>query len=273
MPSVSFNSIYARNAYPAGIVPDVRSDELDVGRQHERADHDRRPAARRRSRARKPSWSSRVRSGSRSRSWPRSTRARRGRSWWRRARRGKRRPARFSRRSGRIEIANVRFTNGVSTQLELSDARLSLQLAEANRTQAARDLQVARARVALLPNLPVGTERRIRVRLRRRQPQCRAAAPAPSQPQGGEPDQERVRAGSTGTGRDSMRTGRNSNQDANSSIVTHLCLHRSSHLLTRAVERKRRSVKKRRRSSRSVRRTSCRSRRAPSWSDRSSRAS
>jgi outer membrane protein TolC len=53
------------------------------------------------------------------------------------------------------QIANVRFTNGVSTQLELSDARLSLQQAEANRTQAARDLQVARARVALLPSLPV----------------------------------------------------------------------------------------------------------------------
>src|SRR5262245_7196458 len=53
------------------------------------------------------------------------------------------------------QIANVRFTNGVSTQLELSDARLSLQQAEANRTQAARDLQVARARVALLPNLPI----------------------------------------------------------------------------------------------------------------------
>ena len=53
------------------------------------------------------------------------------------------------------QIANVRFTNGVSTQLELSDARLSLQQAEANRTVAARDLQVARARVALLPNLPV----------------------------------------------------------------------------------------------------------------------
>jgi len=55
------------------------------------------------------------------------------------------------------QIANVRFTNGVSTQLELSDARLSLQQAEANRTVAARDLQVARARVALLPNLPVST--------------------------------------------------------------------------------------------------------------------
>ena len=53
------------------------------------------------------------------------------------------------------EIANVRFGAGVSTQLELSDSRLLLQQAEANRAQAARDLQVARARVALLPNLPL----------------------------------------------------------------------------------------------------------------------
>jgi outer membrane protein len=55
------------------------------------------------------------------------------------------------------EIADVRYRAGVSTQLELSDSRLQLQLAEANRAQAARDLQVARARVALLPDLPVGT--------------------------------------------------------------------------------------------------------------------
>lgn len=54
------------------------------------------------------------------------------------------------------EIADVRYRAGVSTQLELSDARLLLQQAEANRAQAARDLQVARARVALLPNLPLG---------------------------------------------------------------------------------------------------------------------
>jgi outer membrane protein TolC len=54
------------------------------------------------------------------------------------------------------EIANVRFGAGVSTQLELSDSRLLLQQAEANRAQSARDLQVARARVALLPNLPLG---------------------------------------------------------------------------------------------------------------------
>lgn len=55
------------------------------------------------------------------------------------------------------DIADVRYRNGVSTQLELSDARLLLQQAEANRAIAARDLQVARARVALLPDLPLGT--------------------------------------------------------------------------------------------------------------------
>jgi outer membrane protein TolC len=54
------------------------------------------------------------------------------------------------------EIANVRYSAGVSTQLELSDARLQQQQAEANRARAARDLQVARAHVALLPDLPVG---------------------------------------------------------------------------------------------------------------------
>jgi outer membrane protein TolC len=54
------------------------------------------------------------------------------------------------------EIADVRFRAGVSTQLELSDSRLQLQQAEANRALAARDLQVARARVALLPEQPLG---------------------------------------------------------------------------------------------------------------------
>jgi outer membrane protein TolC len=53
------------------------------------------------------------------------------------------------------EIADVRYRSGVSTQLELSDARFLLQQSEVNRAQAARDLQVARARVALLPDLPI----------------------------------------------------------------------------------------------------------------------
>jgi outer membrane protein TolC len=54
------------------------------------------------------------------------------------------------------QIAELRYREGLSTQLELSDARLSLQVAQANRAQAARDVQTARARVALLPTLPVG---------------------------------------------------------------------------------------------------------------------
>src|SRR5688572_27237856 len=84
------------------------------------------------------------------------------------------------------QIANVRFTNGVSTQLELSDARLSLQQAEANRTQAARDLQVARARVALLPNLPVSAPSGFGVvPPRAPQPQQSPSVPAPQQPQNG----------------------------------------------------------------------------------------
>lgn len=52
------------------------------------------------------------------------------------------------------EIARVRYDEGVSTQLELTDARLRLQQAQADRARAARDLQVARVRLTLLPALP-----------------------------------------------------------------------------------------------------------------------
>jgi outer membrane protein TolC len=55
------------------------------------------------------------------------------------------------------EIAQIRFREGISTQLELSDARLLLEQAEVNRAQALRDVQVARARLALLADLPLGT--------------------------------------------------------------------------------------------------------------------
>ncbi|HEX9109656.1 MAG TPA: TolC family protein [Longimicrobiales bacterium] len=54
------------------------------------------------------------------------------------------------------QIADVRYREGISTQLELNDSRLMVQQAEANRAQAARDLQLARIRLALLPNLPLG---------------------------------------------------------------------------------------------------------------------
>ena len=53
------------------------------------------------------------------------------------------------------DIASVRFEEGVSTQSELADARILLQQAQANRAQAARDLQLARIRLALLPALPL----------------------------------------------------------------------------------------------------------------------
>jgi outer membrane protein TolC len=52
------------------------------------------------------------------------------------------------------DIAEMRYREGVSTQLELADARLLLARALANRAQAARDLQLTRIRMALLPALP-----------------------------------------------------------------------------------------------------------------------
>jgi outer membrane protein TolC len=54
------------------------------------------------------------------------------------------------------EIAELRFREGLSTQLELSDARLLLAQAQVNRARAARDLQLSRVRLALLPELPLG---------------------------------------------------------------------------------------------------------------------
>lgn len=56
------------------------------------------------------------------------------------------------------EIALVRYKEGVSTQTELLDQRLALEQARANRAIAARDLQVARVRLALIRDLPVGTQ-------------------------------------------------------------------------------------------------------------------
>ncbi len=55
------------------------------------------------------------------------------------------------------QIAEVRYREGISTQTELTDSRILLQQAQANRALAARDLQVARMRLALLRDLPIGT--------------------------------------------------------------------------------------------------------------------
>ncbi len=53
------------------------------------------------------------------------------------------------------QIAEIRYREGISTQTELSDSRLQLQEAQANRAQAARDLQIARVRLALIKDLPL----------------------------------------------------------------------------------------------------------------------
>lgn len=56
-----------------------------------------------------------------------------------------------------FEIADVRYREGLSTQLELNDVRLAFEAAATDRARAGRDLQVARARLALLPDLPLGS--------------------------------------------------------------------------------------------------------------------
>lgn len=52
-------------------------------------------------------------------------------------------------------IAEVRYREGVSTQIELTDARLLLQQAEINRARAAAELRIAQTRMALIHELPI----------------------------------------------------------------------------------------------------------------------
>jgi len=75
------------------------------------------------------------------------------------------------------EIADLRYREGLSTQLELSDARLLVQQAQANRAQAARDVQIARVRLALLPELPINVAPASQQNAQQVQP---AASPAPA---------------------------------------------------------------------------------------------
>ena len=55
-------------------------------------------------------------------------------------------------------IAEVRYSEGISTQLELSESRIQLQSAQANRAYAARNLRVAQQRLALLRDLPLAAQ-------------------------------------------------------------------------------------------------------------------
>ena len=52
------------------------------------------------------------------------------------------------------DIARVRFTQGISTQLELDDSRVQEEQARANWARAMRNYQVARAKLSLLKDLP-----------------------------------------------------------------------------------------------------------------------
>jgi outer membrane protein len=54
-------------------------------------------------------------------------------------------------------IDQLRYREGISTQTDLTQARLDFEQAEANRAFSARDLAVARARVALIRDLPINT--------------------------------------------------------------------------------------------------------------------
>jgi outer membrane protein len=54
-------------------------------------------------------------------------------------------------------IDQIRFREGISTQTDLTQSRLLLEQAEANQAQSARDLAVARARVALIRDLPINS--------------------------------------------------------------------------------------------------------------------
>jgi outer membrane protein TolC len=58
------------------------------------------------------------------------------------------------------ELAGVRFKNGMSTQVEVSDARLQLQTSEVNEVQAMRDYLVAIAQLERAVGHPVPVERR-----------------------------------------------------------------------------------------------------------------
>jgi outer membrane protein TolC len=56
------------------------------------------------------------------------------------------------------EIATLRYKEGMSIQLELSDARLLLEQARADQARAARDVSIERVRATLLSDLPLADQ-------------------------------------------------------------------------------------------------------------------
>jgi outer membrane protein TolC len=155
MPSVSLTSSYGRVAYPSGIIPENFRTNWTVGASVQvpiltggrlRAGEQLAQASVDESRARLRQIEKLAELDSRSAAAELIS----ARAAWEAS------ASTLQQASRAYEIADVRYRAGVSTQLELTDSRLLLQQAALNRAQAARDLQVARARVALLPDLPLG---------------------------------------------------------------------------------------------------------------------
>lgn len=155
MPSITFNSAYGRNAYPAGFFPKFDRVNWTVGASMSiplltggRQQGDERVARAELEQARlQRQQVEELATLDTQSAWAELLAAR---AVWQAS------AGTVAQASRAYQIANVRYSAGVSTQLELSDSRLQLQQAEANRALAARDFQVIRARVALLPNLPLG---------------------------------------------------------------------------------------------------------------------
>ena len=80
-------------------------------------------------------------------------------------------------------IAEVRYREGISTQLELNDSRILMEQATANRALAARNLQIARIKLALLPNLPLGSGNSAAAAAQAQQQQQQTQQSAPQQMQ------------------------------------------------------------------------------------------
>ena len=89
-------------------------------------------------------------------------------------------------------IDQLRYKEGLSTQTDLTQSRLLLEQAVANQAQSARDVAVARARMALIRDLPINTNAL-----------GAAAQRSAAQQQQQQPQQQRTQstaAGSTGAG-------------------------------------------------------------------------
>jgi outer membrane protein TolC len=93
-------------------------------------------------------------------------------------------------------IDQVRFREGISTQTDLTQSRLQLEQARANRAQAARNLAVARVRLALLKDLPLQANA-----------QAASSAQQQSQSQQQQQTQRSTNAGQTAAGGTSGATG------------------------------------------------------------------